>query len=72
MSNKSTLKDFGASYKQKTIPRYNYRQNIGGKLSFSCEARQYGKNSVLIFQRNVASIENFFILGGRLSTRLQF
>ena len=72
MSNKSSLKVSGAIYEQKTVPRYNHRQNIGGKLSFSCEARQYGKNSVPSFQKLVASIENFFILWGRLSTRLQF
>ena len=58
------------SWKQKTVSRYNHGLNNRGKLSFSCEPRHYGKNSVPSFQKLVASIEKSFLLRGKLSTML--
>ena len=49
---------------------YNNRQIIWDKRWFSCEVEYYGKTSISIFEDVFASIDEFFILGGRLSTRL--
>ena len=48
---------------------YNHGQSIWDK-QFSCKIGHYGKSSISISQEFFASIEKFFILGGRLSTRL--
>ena len=38
--------------------------------SFSCEIAPYGKSSISIFQKFLATIEKIFTLQGRLGTRL--
>ena len=62
--------------KIKKIPRvyttiaYNYRQNIRDKQQLSFEMVYYGKNLVSIFKGLFASIDKIFVLGRKLSSRL--
>ena len=62
--------------KIKKIPRayrtiaYNHRQNIRDKQQLSFEMTHYEKSSVSIFKGLFASIDKIFVLGGKLSSRL--
>ena len=51
------------------LETYNHSQNIWDKLYFSLEIAHYGKNSVSIFQKILASTDKNIVSGGGLNTR---
>ena len=65
--NKSYLKGSGAIHNQKTVSIYNHGQNIWDKLLFSCEIGNYGKSSISVIHKFLASIDRMSILGKTLA-----
>ena len=50
----------------------NNLQNIWDQLKFSCEIAHHRKSLISVFQEFSASINETFILAGRLGARLSF
>ena len=48
------------------------RIKIWEKLYIPCEIAYYGKGSISIFKKCLASIDKIFVLGGSLGSRLYF
>ena len=65
-----SVKNFYLSLTYLTPPNYSHGQNIWDKFQFSCEIVHYGKSSISFFKESSASIDNIFVLEGRLGTRL--
>ena len=72
LSNKSSLKRYGASYKKGNVSRENYSQNISDKLQFSFEIAYYRKSSISVIQEIFTSSVKIFVLDEGRSTRQSF
>ena len=58
------------SKKQKIVSRDNHGQNIRDNFDFHVKYHTTGKVAISFFQDFLASIDNIFILVGRLGTKL--
>ena len=72
MPKKSSLKGSGGKLEAKCcFQRQSFTKYLR-QIVVSCEIKKYGKVLISIFEKIFSSIKKFFILGGKLDTRLKF